>query len=209
MLAESGSPWLLGTACSLADITAVPFVMRISELSPAALPAHPAVQRWWGVMQARPSFAAARIEAFETSLLARLAARRASMAQRKALQQAQATAHAKAAAADRRGYEVANAALHECIYLASGNPVLVEQVRAVRKTLAAYRQRGFDKPGRLLVSDREHARIVQAIGKGDDVGAAEAMRVHIDVGGEAMVALVLAAGADAAVPAVRKVTKRG
>lgn len=129
------------------------------------------------------------------AVLARLAARRATVAQRKALKAAQAAAHACAVANDRKGYAAANAVLHEAIYSASGNPVLVTQVRGVRKTLAAYRQRGFDQPGRLAVSDREHARVVQAINKGDDVAAAEAMREHIGVGGEAMVALVQAAEA--------------
>lgn len=129
------------------------------------------------------------------------------------MRQAAAHAHAQArpSAADRRGYADANAALHEVIYRASGNPVLVAQVRAVRKTLAAYRQRSFDKPGRLVVSDREHARVVQAIVLGDDAAAAEAMREHIGAGGEAMVTLVLAAEAVAlvdAAPATRTRTAR-
>jgi len=124
--------------------------------------------------------------------LARLAARRASTVQCRELRRAQAQASTRARAEDRPGYQVANAALHEAIYQSSGNPVLVAQVRAVRKTLAAYRQRGFDKPGRLRASDREHARIVKAICEGDDAVAAEAMRSHIQAGGEAMVALVLA-----------------
>lgn len=127
------------------------------------------------------------------TVLARLAARRAGSVQRQALQEALATASARAAASDRAGYEAANARLHDAIYQASGNPVLVEQVRSVRKTLAAYRQRGFDKPGRLAASDREHAAIVEAICTGDESAAAAAMRLHIDVGGEAMAALVLAA----------------
>jgi DNA-binding GntR family transcriptional regulator len=127
--------------------------------------------------------------------LARLAARRASAAQCRALRQAQAQASTRARAEDRAAYQAANAVLHEAIYQSSGNPVLVAQVRNVRKTLAAYRQRGFDKPGRLRTSDREHARIVKAICDGDDVGAADAMRTHIQVGGEAMVALVLASEA--------------
>ena len=117
------------------------------------------------------------------AVLARLAAKRADPEQCKGLEQKQAKAAARAAANDRKGYESANAVLHEAIYLCSRNPVLVEQVRGVRKTLAAYRQRGFDKPGRLATSSNEHERIVRAICKGDDAEAAEAMRVHINVGG--------------------------
>ncbi len=132
------------------------------------------------------------------SVLARLAARRASPSQCKAMRLALAKASARAQAQDRKGYEAANAALHEQFYLCAGNPVLVEHVRQVRARLSAYRKRGFDQPGRLLVSDREHTAIVQAICAGQDSQAAEAMRTHITVGGEAMMALVLAAEAGAA-----------
>jgi len=135
------------------------------------------------------------------AVLARLAARRATPEQCQEMQQALAAASARAAVTDRAGYAAANAVLHEVIYRSSGNAVLVEHVRSVRKRLAAYRQRGFDKPGRLLASDREHQQIVAAICAGDDEGAAQAMRTHIHVGGEAMAALVLAAQAGAAAPA--------
>jgi DNA-binding GntR family transcriptional regulator len=127
------------------------------------------------------------------SVLARLAARRAGPEQCKAMRQALAKASARAQAEDRKGYEAANAVLHEQIYRCAGNPVLVEHVRQVRGRLSAYRKRGFDQPGRLAVSDREHAAIVKAICAGQDSKAADAMRTHITVGGEAMMALVLAA----------------
>lgn len=127
------------------------------------------------------------------AVLARLAARRASSELRDALTQAQSAASACAQAGQRTAYAAANAVLHEAIYRGSGNPVLVDHVRQVRKMLAAYRHRGFDQPGRLADSDREHAAIVAAICAGDDLAAAAAMRVHIQAGGEAMVALVSAA----------------
>ncbi len=143
------------------------------------------------------------------AVLARLAARRATPEQCKDLKQKQAKAAARAAASDRKGYESANALLHEAIYSCSGNLVLVDQVRGVRRTLAAYRQRGFDKPGRLSTSSREHARIVQAVCAGDDMAAAEAMRVHINAGGEAMAALVMAAEAKPLEAAPRSRPRRG
>jgi DNA-binding GntR family transcriptional regulator len=143
------------------------------------------------------------------AVLARLAARRATPEQCKDLKQKQARAAARAAASDRKGYEAANAVLHEAIYRCSGNLVLVDQVRSVRRTLAAYRQRGFDKPGRLATSSREHARIVEAICAGDDAAAAEAMRLHINVGGEAMAALVMAAEMESVEPAPRSRARRG
>ena len=132
------------------------------------------------------------------SVLARLAARRASPAHCKAMRAALVKTSARARAEDRKGYEAANAVLHEQIYRCSGNPVLVEHVRQVRGRLSAYRTRGFDQPGRLAVSNREHSAIVKAICAGRDNEAADAMRAHITVGGEAMMALVLAAEASAA-----------
>lgn len=65
LLTERGGPWLMGARYTLADIAAIPFVMRIAELQPTALSAWPAVAAWWAAAQARPSFAAARIEAFD------------------------------------------------------------------------------------------------------------------------------------------------
>lgn len=127
--------------------------------------------------------------------LARLAARRASTTQRRALKDALTTASACAAANDRASYYEANALLHEAIYRASGNGVLVQHVRSVRRALAAYRQRGFDQPGRLAASDAEHQHIVDAICNGDQARSEEAMRRHIHVGGDAMAALVMAAEA--------------
>lgn len=156
------------------------------------------------VRKATPAELVATLEALSEleAIVASLAARRASGVDVKELDAALARASACAEAQDRRGYERANAVLHEVIYRASGNPVLVEQVHAVRRTLAAYRQRSMDKPGRLKASDREHHAIVEAIRRGDAAGAAREMHQHIDLGGDAMVQLVLAAQAhDAAVPA--------
>lgn len=67
--------WLVGGAYSLADIAAVPFIARIAELHPQALDAtaHPRVARWWGAVQRRPAFAAARLQRFGEVMEQRLA----------------------------------------------------------------------------------------------------------------------------------------
>jgi DNA-binding GntR family transcriptional regulator len=152
-----------------------------------------------GIYVRRPSAAelAALLEALceLESTLARLAARRATPEMAAALTQALEDASRCARANDRSGYAKANTVLHDHIYDGSSNPVLVEQVRSVRKRLAAYRQRGFDQPGRLQTSDQEHQRIVNAIRQGDGEAAASAMREHISAGGEALVALLLASHA--------------
>jgi glutathione S-transferase len=68
MLAASPGGWLIGSDYSIADIAAVPFVMRISELNPDALAAQRRVSTWWSAVQARPSFKQARIEPYSDSL---------------------------------------------------------------------------------------------------------------------------------------------
>ncbi len=68
MLRATGTGWVVGNAYSIADIGAVPFVMRINELNPEALRDHPLVQDWWARVQARPSFATARIEPYVESV---------------------------------------------------------------------------------------------------------------------------------------------
>ncbi|RZI77547.1 MAG: glutathione S-transferase family protein [Variovorax sp.] len=67
------SAWLVGNAYSLADIAAVPFIARIAELAPEAItPSRaPRVAHWWARVQARPAYALARLDRFETALRAR------------------------------------------------------------------------------------------------------------------------------------------
>jgi glutathione S-transferase len=65
MLQQSASGVLIGDLFSLADIAAIPFVMRISELNAEALADHSAVVTWWDAVRARPSFALAKIEAWD------------------------------------------------------------------------------------------------------------------------------------------------
>lgn len=124
-------------------------------------------------------------------VLARLAARRIGSLQRAGLLQALEATSSQQRAGDINGYQVANASLHELIYQASGNPFIVEQARSVRLRIAAYRSRMFEKPGRLIASQREHERVVHAILAGDANEAAEAMRDHISAGGRVFVDLIL------------------
>lgn len=68
--APSAGGWVVGGMYSIAEIAAIPFVMRISELNPPAVEARPRVADWWARVQARPSFARARIESYAGSLKA-------------------------------------------------------------------------------------------------------------------------------------------
>ena len=75
MLAEGTTEpgWLMGQPYTLADVAATPFVARIAELAPDAISAAhcPRVTAWWGRMQQRPAFAAARFERFDAALAGR------------------------------------------------------------------------------------------------------------------------------------------
>lgn len=122
----------------------------------------------------------------------RLAAQRMDAAARQALQRAHDAAATHAAAGDRAGYARANEQFHGLIYAASGNPVLVAQLTAVRKRLAAFRRRVLDQPGRLPTASAEHVLIIQALLQGDAEEAARAMRQHILRKGQAVAEVVLA-----------------
>ncbi|MEY4564255.1 MAG: hypothetical protein RLZZ618_3532 [Pseudomonadota bacterium] len=127
------------------------------------------------------------------SVLASMAAQRASAAQCEALRAALTVASAQAETNDVRAYAIANDALHSIIYEASGNPVMVEIVRNLRRSVAAYRRRSTGHPSGLKASDAEHREIVAAICRGDASAALAHMRQHISRGGEAVVRLVMAA----------------
>ncbi len=127
------------------------------------------------------------------AVCARLAAQRIGGPARAALQQAQQRAAAAAAADDRAAYAAANADFHDTLYAASGNPVLVEQLRGVRKRLAAFRRHVMDTPGRLQAASAEHVRILDAVLAGRPDDAWLAMHEHILRKGSAVAEVVLVA----------------
>lgn len=127
------------------------------------------------------------------SVLAKLAARRATDDMLARMDVALSGTDRAADTLDQLAYTTANAELHDVIYASTNNPVLVQQVLSIRKMLAMYRRRGFDKAGRIVESNQEHHRIVAAIRAGDEDRASAEMRFHIDAGGEAMTSLVLMA----------------
>jgi len=121
------------------------------------------------------------------AVLARLAAQRALDSHKQQLQECLMQTQLHAQQADSKGYEQANAALHELIYHCSANEFIAEQTQHARLRIAPYRTHMFAKPERLLESQNEHERIVQAIIAGDGDTAAHAMRQHISAGGQAFV----------------------
>ena len=77
-----------------------------------------------------------------------------------------------------RFHEV-NEAFHNAIYAGSQNTYIAEMTLATRVRVQPFRRAQFRNLGRLSKSHAEHDRVVVAIMRGDHVGAAAAMRDHI------------------------------
>lgn len=134
------------------------------------------------------------------AVLARLAAQRVNEVQKQQLLACLVQTQVHAQAANSAAYAQANAALHELIYQSSANEFIAEQTQHARLRIAPYRTHMFAKPERLLQSQEEHQRIVQAIVQGDGEAAAQAMRTHISAGGQAFVEAALRAPSFESVP---------
>lgn len=125
------------------------------------------------------------------AVLARLATQRIDTQKREelisSLQQTQQAAETNSVIS----YIEANVLLHEVIYRASGNPYLVAQAKLVRLKISGYRRQLFAAPGRLIQSQQEHRRVVEAILAGHANEAYDHMRAHISAGGQAFADLIL------------------
>lgn len=78
-------------------------------------------------------------------------------------------------------YHEKNEAFHAAIYSGSHNGYLAELTLMTRTRVAPFRRAQFRATGRLGGSYQEHDLIVQAILRGDQQGATEAMRAHIGI----------------------------
>ena len=76
-------------------------------------------------------------------------------------------------------YEV-NEAFHNAVYAGSQNGYVAEMALATRVRVQPFRRAQFRNLGRLAKSYAEHDRVVVAIMRGDKIGAANAMRDHIE-----------------------------
>jgi DNA-binding GntR family transcriptional regulator len=79
-----------------------------------------------------------------------------------------------------RFHEV-NERFHNAIYAGSQNAYIAEITLATRVKVQPFRRAQFRNLGRLAKSQMEHDRVVVAIMRGDRVGAANAMRAHIEL----------------------------
>lgn len=79
-----------------------------------------------------------------------------------------------------RFHEV-NERFHNAIYAGAQNSYVAEITLATRVRVQPFRRAQFRNLGRLAKSQVEHDRVVVAIMRGDRVGAAAAMRAHIEL----------------------------
>jgi len=131
------------------------------------------------------------------TVVAGFATKRANRMQVRAMFKALDACEAAVKENDIDGYRQANNKLHTVIHEAGANPVLAQQIYTTRQMLMGYRLRSFEMPGRLAVSVKEHAGIVEAISAGQVEQARQCMREHIERGADAMVALLRAYGQSA------------
>ena len=102
---------------------------------------------------------------------ARLAAKRATAQERRAIEQAQNRCRDLADHGPTGAYESANVAFHASIHQAAHNDLLTAQIHQLRTRVAGYTRDRFDSPGRMRRSCDEHDQVVAAILAGDERGA--------------------------------------
>lgn len=131
------------------------------------------------------------LDAFEVmteleGLCGRLAARRATDADRAALGRVHAAAADAAASAAVDAYYEADMAFHDALYRAAHNRILENQLRTLRRRFGPYRRKHFGWRGRIGQSCQEHADIVAAIQAGDPEAAEAVVRAHVTMNGDVL-----------------------
>jgi len=138
-----------------------------------------------GAVVARPS--AERLNSmFEAmaeleALCAGLAAERMPAVERYALEVLHEQLRVLSYAGDPQRFHQINEKFHNAIYVGSRNTYIAETTLATRVRVQPFRRAQFRNLGRLAKSHAEHDHVVIAILRGDRVGAASAMRAHIEL----------------------------
>lgn len=129
------------------------------------------------------------VEMFEVmaeleGMCARLAARRITQDEAKALEDSLKACDEAAQHGDSDAYYYENQRFHELIYKASHNGFLVQQTRQLQTRLKPYRRLQLRVRNRLTRSLQEHRQIVDAILSGDETLAERSIKDHITIQGE-------------------------
>ena len=137
-----------------------------------AVVARPSLDRLTGMFEAM-----AELEA----LCAGFAAERMPAAERQALEAVHEELRVLSYAGNPEQFHEVNERFHNAIYAGSQNGYIAEMTLATRVRVQPFRRAQFRNLGRLAKSHLEHDRVVVAIMRGDRVGAAAAMRAHIEL----------------------------
>jgi len=123
---------------------------------------------------------------------AKLAARRATQAQRAALRVIHERLIAALSTGDADAFYAVNREFHEVLYDSAHTQFLAAQTRALRKRVAAYRRHVTFQPGRMAATIDEHARILEAIEAADAEAAFKATSEHVNLLGDDVADLIAA-----------------
>jgi DNA-binding GntR family transcriptional regulator len=137
-----------------------------------AVVARPSIERLTGMFEAM-----AELEA----ICAGLAAERMPPAERQGLEAVHEELRLLSHAGNPDRFHEVNERFHNAIYAGSQNGYIAEMTLATRVRVQPFRRAQFRNLGRLAKSQAEHDRVVVAIMRGDRVGAASAMRAHIEL----------------------------
>lgn len=109
----------------------------------------------------------------------RLAAKACLKSDIEAITQANEVCRALVEKNDIQGYQQANEAFHEAIYVASHNSYLIRLTIGLRNRVALYRRTQLEQVNRLSTSVQEHDRIIKAIQQGQPDEADRLLQTHI------------------------------
>lgn len=137
-----------------------------------AVVARPSLDRLTGMFEAM-----AELEA----LCAGLAAERMPAADRARLEAIHDELRVLSHAGNPERFHSVNERFHNAIYAGAHNAYIAEITLATRVRVQPFRRAQFRNLGRLAKSHAEHDRVVVAIMRGDKLGAAAAMRAHIEL----------------------------
>ena len=137
-----------------------------------AVVARPTLERLNGMFEAM-----AELEA----LCAGLAAERMPAVERARLEAIHEELRVLSHAGNPERFHEVNERFHNAIYAGSQNAYIAEMTLATCVRVQPFRRAQFRNLGRLAKSHAEHDRVVVAIMRGDKLGAAAAMRAHIEL----------------------------
>ncbi|MBP0615090.1 GntR family transcriptional regulator [Jiella mangrovi] len=119
-------------------------------------------------------------------LCAKLAARRATISERRALREIHSRLIQSLSDGSPERFYTINLEFHELLYDASHAQFIASQTRSLRRRIGAYRRSVTHQPGRMAATIGEHERILDAIERADAEEAFKAALDHVNLLGDDM-----------------------